>query len=109
MFILLISFSGSLASIGNVSNFVKCIFLSNHLRATSPDLTDLNPTEYNRELHCLQLVLNLDRFNTICNTFNDISAKICVPNKTENLNVNFFYVITNTNESKSLTKIIKHM
>ena len=33
-----------------------------------------------------------------CNTLNDISDKICVQNKTEDINLNVFNLITNTNE-----------
>ena len=41
-----------------------------------------------------------------CNTLNDISDKICVQNKTEDINLNVFNLITNANEWK---KIIKHI
>ena len=42
----------------------------------------------------------------ICNTLNDLSNRVCVPNKTEDLNLNVFNMITRTNEWKILTKHI---
>ena len=41
-----------------------------------------------------------------CNTLNDLSNKVCVPNKTEDLNLSMFSIITRINESKILTKHI---
>ena len=41
-----------------------------------------------------------------CDTFNDISNKVCVPNKTEALNLCVFNMIIGLNESKILTKDI---
>ena len=41
-----------------------------------------------------------------CNTLNDLSNRVGVPNKTENLNLSFFDTITGINESKILTKYI---
>ena len=41
-----------------------------------------------------------------CNTLNDLSNKIYFPNKTENLNLSVFNMITGKNESKTLTKHI---
>ena len=40
-----------------------------------------------------------------CNTFNDLSHRVCVPNKTEYLNIHVFNMITEKNESKIVTKI----
>ena len=40
------------------------------------------------------------------NTLNDLSNKVGVPNKTENLNLSVFNMITGINESKILTKHI---
>ena len=40
------------------------------------------------------------------NTLNDLSNKVCVPNKTDYLNLGVFNMITRINESKILTKYI---
>ena len=48
--------------------------------------------------------VNLDRWRESCNTFIDISHRICGPNKTEDLNLNVFNMITEINVSKKLTK-----
>ena len=41
-----------------------------------------------------------------CNSLSDLSSKVCVPNKTEDLNLSVFNIITGINESKTLTKHI---
>ena len=38
------------------------------------------------------------------NTLNDLSNKVCVPNKTEDLHLNMFNMIAGINLSKTLTK-----
>ena len=40
------------------------------------------------------------------NTLNNFCEKVCVLNKTENLNLSVFKMITGKNESKTLTKHI---
>ena len=40
----------------------------------------------------------------ICNTLNDISNKVCVPNRTEDLNLSVFNMLAGLKESKVLTK-----
>ena len=41
-----------------------------------------------------------------CNTVNDLPNKVCVQNKTEDLNIIVFDMIPGKNESKTLTKHI---
>ena len=41
-----------------------------------------------------------------CNTFNNSINKICVPDKTKDLNLSVFNMITGINESKTLTKYV---
>ena len=45
----------------------------------------------------------------LCNTLNDLSNKLYVPNKTEDLSLSVFSMITGINESKTLTKHIYHV
>ena len=51
-------------------------------------------------------MVKLDKCVGSCNTLNDLSKKICVPNKTKDLNLSVFNTITGINESKTLTKHI---
>ena len=67
---------------------------------------NLHPNEYSQELHYYPFAVKLDRCAGSCNNINDISNKLCVPNKTENLNLSAFNMITGINESKTLTKHI---
>ena len=48
----------------------------------------------------------LDRCVGSCNTLYDLSNKVCVPNKTEDLNLSVFNMITGINESNTSTKHI---
>ena len=41
-----------------------------------------------------------------CNTLNDLSNRICIPSKTEDLNLSVFNIIIGINESKILRKHI---
>ena len=48
----------------------------------------------------------MDRCVGGCNTLIDLSNKVCIPNKTEDLNITVFNMITGINKSKTLTKHI---
>ena len=48
--------------------------------------------------------VNFDRCVGSFNTLIDLSNKLCVPNKTEHLNLSIFNMITGINELKTLTK-----
>ena len=50
-------------------------------------------------------VAKLDISNGSCNTFDNPSGRMRVPNKTENVNINVFIMIPRVNESKTLTNI----
>ena len=69
-------------------------------------IINLHPNEYTQWLHYYPFVVNLYRCVRSCNTLNDLSNKVCVLNKTEDLNLSVFNMITGTNESKTLTKYI---
>ena len=69
-----------------------------------PALMNLHPNEYGQELYYYPFTVKLDRCVRSCNTLNALSNKVCVPNKTEDLNIYVFNMITRKNESKILTK-----
>ena len=100
MFIVLLS------SIVNTSNHAKWVSLSNQKYEIQRTLTNLHPNIYNQEFHYYSCAIKLDRCVWSCNTLNDLSNKVCVPNKTEDLNLSVFNMITGINESKILTKHI---
>ena len=49
-------------------------------------------------------MVRLDRFVGSCNTLNDLSNKVCVQNKTEDLDLSVINMLTKMNGSKTLTK-----
>ena len=61
-------------------------------------LIDLMPDEP-AELHCHWFMVTVDRCSGSCNTIDDPSGKICVPNKAGDLSVKRFKTITGINES----------
>ena len=82
------------------------VLLSNQECITEPTLINLHPNEYSQEFHYYPFAVKLDRCVGSCNTLNDLSNKVCIPNKTEDLNLSVFNMITGINESKTLTKHI---
>ena len=95
-------FIGLLTSIFNASNRTKCFSLSNQ----KPTLFNLHPNGYSQEFRYCLFAVKLDRWIESCNTLNDLSNKVCVPNKTEDLNLSVINMITGINESKTLAKHI---
>ena len=71
-----------------------------------PTLLNLHPNEYSQELHYYPFAVKSDRCVRSFNALNDLSNKVCVPNKTEYLNLSMFNMITGIKESKTLTKHI---
>ena len=92
------------SNIVNGSNHTKCVSLSNQKCITQPTLINLHPNEYSQEFHYYLFAVKLNRCVGSCNTLNDLYNKVCVPNKTEDLNLSVFNIITGINESKTLTK-----
>ena len=88
MFIVLIT------NIVNASNHIKCVSLSNQKCEIQPTIINLHPNEYNQELHYYPFAVKIDRSVGSCNTPNNLSNKVCVPNKTENLKIHVFNIIT---------------
>ena len=93
-------FSGSLTCVAKVSDCTKIISLNNQPCLARSTLVDLN----SNKLYYYQFRVSLSRHSGSCNTFHDFSSKIYVTNKTEDVNLNFFNMITKINESKPLTK-----
>ena len=86
-------FIALLSSIVNASNHTKCVSPSNQKRKFQPTI-NLHPNEYSQEFHYYPFLVKLDRCVGSCKTLNELSNKLCVPNKTENLNLSIFYITT---------------
>ena len=57
---------------------------------TQLTLINFHPNEYSQDLHYYPFVVNLNKFNGVHNTLNDLYNKLCVPNKIEDLNLSLF-------------------
>ena len=71
------------SSIFNASNHTKCVSLFNQKCKIQPTFINLHPNKYSQEFHYYPFTVKLDRCVGSCNTLNDLSNKVCVPNKTE--------------------------
>ena len=49
-------------------------------------------------MHYYPFTIKLEKCVGSCNTLSDLSNKVCVPNKTEDLNLNLSNMITGINE-----------
>ena len=94
VFIVLLSFSSSLARVANIRT--KCLSLNDELSMVRPILIDLNTVE----LKCYPFMISLEKYSNV------LSVKVCVPNETRDVNVEAFNMITNKNEAKTIAKHI---
>ena len=79
-----IIFIGLLTAVLSGSNYTKCGSLSNQKCMPQPIFINVHPNEYSQELHYYPYYpFNFDRY---------------VPNKTEDLNLSMFNMITGINE-----------
>ena len=69
----------------SATNHTQSVSLSNQKSKTQPTMINLHPNEYIQELHYYPFKVNVDICVGSCHTLNDLSNKVCVPNKTEDL------------------------
>ena len=72
-----------LTSLVSGSNHTKCVLLSNLKCMIQPNLINLHPNKHNQEFCYNAFTVKLDRCAGSCNTLNDLSNKVCLPNKAE--------------------------
>ena len=83
--IVLLSFSESLAT--------KCLFFNDEPCIIRSTFIEMNPVE----LKYYTFMISLNKCTESCNV---LSAKICVPKETKDINVKAFNMITNKNKAK---------
>ena len=71
-----------------------------------PTLINIHPNECSHGFYYYPFAVKWDRSVGNCNILNVLSNKVCVPNKTEDLDLSVFNMITGVNERKPLTKHI---
>ena len=75
-------FIGLVTGIVIASNHTKFVSLSNQKCIIQTTLINLHPNEYSQEFQYYPFSIKLDRCVGSCNTLNDLSNKVRVPNKT---------------------------
>ena len=78
-------FIGLSTDIVSANNHTEWVSLSNQKCTTEPTIINLHSNKYMQRLHYYPFGVNLDRCFGSCNTINDLSDKVCFPNKTEDL------------------------
>ena len=66
----------------NPSSHRKCVSLSNQKCEIQPNVINLHSNKYSQEIHYYPFAVKLDRYVGSCNTLNDLSNKVYVPNET---------------------------
>ena len=89
-------FIALLTGIVSASKHKKCVLLTNQKYMIQPTFLNLRPNGYSPEYHYYPFFVKLDRCVGSCNTLN----------KTEDLNLSVFNMITGINKSKTLNKHI---
>ena len=82
-----------LSNIVNGSNHTKCISLGNQKCMIQPTLINSHPNKYIQEFYFYPFAAKLDRCTGSCYTLNDLSKKVCAPNKTKDL---YLSIVNNT-------------
>ena len=74
----------------NASNHTKYLSLSNEKFEIQPILINLHLNECSQELYYYPFAVKSNKCVGSFNTLNDLSIRVCVPNKTEDLNRHVF-------------------
>ena len=77
-----------------------------HVSYDSTYLINLHSNEYSQKFHYCLFAVKLNSCVGSCNTVNDLSNNVCVPDKTEVLSLSLFNMIAGRNKSKILTRDI---
>ena len=91
-------FIGLWANIVSTSNKTKCVFLRNQKGTAVPASINFHRNEYTLGLHYYLFAVNFDRYVRRWNSLYDLCNKLSVPNKTEDLNLSVFTMITGVKE-----------
>ena len=94
------------SGIVNNPDYLKWISLNNQQFKSQPTLINLYSNEYIEGLCYYPFAVNLYKCTGSCNTLNDLSNRVYISNKTKNLHLNVFNMITVINESQILAKHI---
>ena len=94
-----------LTNILNESNHTRCISLRNQKCMIKYTIINLHLDEYSQEFQYYPFAVDLDRCAGSCKTLDDLSNKVCVPNKSVGLNLSVFGMITGKNTLKISTKV----
>ena len=70
-----------LTNIVNASKHTKCVSLSYQKCKIQPTLINLYFNEYSQEFHYYPFAVKWDRCVGSCNSLNDLSNKVSIPNK----------------------------
>ena len=99
MFLVLLSFSKSLAHVAKISDRTKRLFLNDEPCKFRPTPIVANPNK----LKYYSFTISLNKCTGSCNV---LSSKICIPKETKGINVKAFDMIRNQDEAKAMPEHI---
>ena len=99
---------GLSTSLVNGSNDIKNVSLNNQKCEIQPTLINLHHNEQSQEINYHPFAVKLVRCVGSFNTLTGLSNIVCIPNKTEDLNLSVLNMVTGINESKILTRHISY-
>ena len=94
-------FTGLSIKIVNASNHARVRFVKLSKFMIQPTLMNLHPNEYSQDIHYSPFAVKWDKCVGSCNTLDDLSNKLCVPNIAEDVNLIVSNMVTGINESKT--------
>ena len=87
-------FGCSLSSV----NLLQCVSMNNQKCKVRPEIINVNSDE----LIFFSFSFKASKCSGSCNNVNDPYAKLCVPDVVKNLNINFFNLMSRTNETRHI-------
>ena len=78
-------FIGLLNDIESASNHTRCVSISNQKCMNQSTLINLHSSKNSQKFHYHTFAVKLDRCFGSLNTLNGLANKVCVPNKTKDL------------------------
>ena len=78
-------FIGLLTDIESASNHTRCMSISNQKCMNQSTLINLHSNKNSQKFHYHTFAVKLDRCFGSLNTLNGLANKVCVPNKTKDL------------------------
>ena len=83
-------------------NSLECVSMDNQERKTRTKIININ----NNEPVLYPFSIKVNKCSGSCNNINDPCAKLCVPDVVKNINVNVFNLMSFSNQTRHVCKLV---